>query len=95
VFIADSLRLSVDRLAQFLARLEVRRPFRRHIDRGTGRRIAANPWRPMVQAEYAESPNLDSTAGGNCIGDTADDYSNSGINIAPGQFRESFVQEFG
>ena len=95
MFIADSLRLSVNRLAQFLARLEMRRTFCRHIDRGTGRRIAANPWRPVVQAEYAESPNLDSTASGKYIGDTADDYSNSGIDIALGQFRESFVQEFG
>ena len=87
--------MSVDCLAQFLAWLEMRRTFCRHIDRGTARRIAGGPWRPVVQAEYAESPNLDATAGGECLGDAADDHGNSGIDIAPGQRRESFVQEFG
>ena len=73
----------------------MRRPFCRYIDRGTGCRIATDPWRPVVQAEHAESPNLDATAGGKCLGDAADDHGNSGIDIAPGQRWESFVQEFG
>lgn len=73
----------------------MRRRFRRHIDRGTARRIAGGPWRSVVQAEYAESSDLDATAGSECLGYAADDHGNSGIDIAPGQFRESSVQAFG
>ena len=87
----DLLQLSVDRLAQFLAGLEVRHPFRRHINRSAGRRIAAGPWRPMIQTEHAESSNLNAPARGECLGYAVDDHRNGGIDIAPGKFRESFV----
>src|SRR4051812_7921353 len=88
------LRPLVHRLAQRLARLEVRNALLRDVHALAGSRIASHAGRAAVDREAAEAADLDAVAAHQCVAHRVEDGLDGVLRVAMGQLAESGGQFF-
>src|SRR6185503_860811 len=81
------LFLDIHALAQFLARLEVRHVLRRHLHLFPRLGVAPGARRPVIQAETAETPDLDALTLGQALPHGVQDHLHRELRILRHQLR--------